>query len=293
MQFETPGPRTEEKYGYGDLRRRSYEEDPTKDRVRLSLAGLSDRSRNIGSGNAPIGRTEVEGFQSHNLNPESSRFPRPMKSHYEKLSRQQPPSSASFSNSTGQRDRWQSTNTEKSEFKTPLLSPDGRIREQPSVAPFSTPGNRGLISINKCTQCGTAIEQPTNQVVVYGYPHHRASTVINHFQKHADIIKRLDGPGNWTILTYYSPLHAEMALRQNGTIIDGDLMIGVQRPTTELLKNVSTFSSDQFVLHGSSRESFQERTEMDIGRSWYEKERERQPYRTSLWTNIKDYIFNW
>lgn len=73
-----------------------------------------------------------------------------------------------------------------------------------------------------------ATKHVTNEVIVFGYPPQKAAMVLKRFHKYGTIIKRVDGAGNWTHITYMEPAEAQMALTQNGKVIDFDTMIGVK-----------------------------------------------------------------
>jgi len=62
-------------------------------------------------------------------------------------------------------------------------------------------------------------------VTVFGFPPEKASAIINRFQKHGEIVKRIPG-NNWVDIYYKQPMHVNLALTLNGKMIDG-LMIGV------------------------------------------------------------------
>lgn len=77
----------------------------------------------------------------------------------------------------------------------------------------------------KCISCETLIAK-THQIVVFGYTAETVSAVIAYFYDLGGIIKREDGEGKWTVLTYNTELQARQALAQNGRLLDG-VVLGV------------------------------------------------------------------
>ena len=89
------------------------------------------------------------------------------------------------------------------------------------------PGPSGIGSDIIQPSHGMADGEHGTVVTVFGFPPEKASSIVSRFQRYGEIVRRVEGRGNWIHLQYKSKLHATMALNQNGKILDG-VMIGVQ-----------------------------------------------------------------
>eukprot|EP00033_Pygsuia_biforma_P002540 GCRY01002811.1.p1 GENE.GCRY01002811.1~~GCRY01002811.1.p1 ORF type:complete len:348 (+),score=38.21 GCRY01002811.1:237-1280(+) len=63
-------------------------------------------------------------------------------------------------------------------------------------------------------------------VTIYGFPKGSASFILGQFQQFGDVIRHVQGQGNWMHVCYETALQAQQALAKNGRIF-ADVMVGV------------------------------------------------------------------
>jgi len=166
-----------------------------------------------------------------------------------------------------------------------LMSPILPSLQESSIASFHIPQDeereKDLTPINRY------------EVIVFGFPSSRAAEVINYFSKNSEIVSRNDGPGNWTRLRYKTPLQAEMALKQNGIIINGDVMVGVKRAPLQ------PDQAEEYLPIPSSNMLYNNNSNINDSSSIFLRNTnkwivERQPWNNqSFWMKAMDYVLNW
>eukprot|EP00457_Paulinella_chromatophora_P009861 gb/GEZN01009939.1/.p1 GENE.gb/GEZN01009939.1/~~gb/GEZN01009939.1/.p1 ORF type:complete len:258 (-),score=33.92 gb/GEZN01009939.1/:227-1000(-) len=127
---------------------------------------------------------------------------------------------------------------------------------------------------------------PPNTVIVFGFPRDRADTVLAWMQKEGEVIRRQDDAGNWTYLTYASPLQMKWAEEQNGVILEHNLMIGVKCASLQ----PEALQEDEPEENPIFKQS-QERAVWS-GSANYSTDRFPQ-VRRSAWVNFLEHVLNW
>eukprot|EP01006_Ploeotia_vitrea_P045150 TRINITY_DN66917_c7_g2_i2.p1 TRINITY_DN66917_c7_g2~~TRINITY_DN66917_c7_g2_i2.p1 ORF type:complete len:200 (-),score=78.70 TRINITY_DN66917_c7_g2_i2:43-567(-) len=81
--------------------------------------------------------------------------------------------------------------------------------------------------------------------------------IVNRFQKYGEIVRRIDGHGNWMFIEYKHTVSVERALSQDGKVIEHSIMIGVHRVDESVLDNAgrADFDKSSFIGAASSAAS--------------------------------------
>eukprot|EP00808_Paulinella_micropora_P029682 g83426.t1 len=127
---------------------------------------------------------------------------------------------------------------------------------------------------------------PPNTVVVFGFPRDRADAVLSWMQKEGEILRRQDDAGNWTYLTYATPLQMKWAEEQNGVVLEGNLMIGVKRagslPTGPDLRKLEEEEQEPSIFHRPYHPPVSKSTSDQYPQ-----------LRRSAWASFVEHVLNW
>mmetsp|Transcript_19931 Transcript_19931/g.48799 ORF Transcript_19931/g.48799 Transcript_19931/m.48799 type:complete len:338 (+) Transcript_19931:192-1205(+) len=110
----------------------------------------------------------------------------------------------------------------------PLTTPTKTPRNQTPISPSETP----ILPTESLTGQYRLIDDKTDNMLnmrtirVFGFPSRKAQSVLAEFQSIGDIVRRIEGRGNWIDIVCHKSV-AQEALTRNGKEIINGLMIGV------------------------------------------------------------------